>query len=89
MFQETDRNGLEMFLIIGYGLETFQWHFQAVSPLFQFSKRGTVFPLPFLEVSGNLAHFFNHLKSKEHTNPLLQKRILYFSLSLFACSSLV
>ena len=54
-FQETARNGMEMFLIFGYGLETFQWLFQAVSPLFKFPKRGTKFPLPFLEVSDNLA----------------------------------
>ena len=53
-FQEMARNGMETFLIFGYGLETFQWHFQAVSPQFKFPKRGTKFPLPFLEVSGNL-----------------------------------
>ena len=61
MFKETagnsgnvSGNGMEMFLIFGYGLETFQWRFQAVSPPFKFPKRGTKFPLPFLEVSGNL-----------------------------------
>ena len=45
---------LETFLIFGYGLETFQWRFQAVSAPFKFPKRGTKFPLPFLEVSDNL-----------------------------------
>ena len=54
MFQETAGNGMETFLIFGYGLEMFQWRFQAVFPLFKFPKRGTKFPLPFLEVSGNL-----------------------------------
>ena len=54
IFLKTVGNYLEMFLIFGYGLEMFQWRFQAVSPQFQFPKRGTVFPLPFLEVSGNL-----------------------------------
>ena len=53
-FQETAGNGMETFLIFGYGLETFQRRFQAVSPPFKFPKRGTKFPLPFLEVSSNL-----------------------------------
>ena len=54
MFQETAGDSLETFMIFGYDLETFQWRFQAVSPPFKFSKRGAKFPLPFVEVSGNL-----------------------------------